>query len=311
VIPLFPGSITTDDTDGAASSGRRWRVGLPVVAVLAGWSTAVWFDPLGAARLPWEAVLIGWGALSAGAGAGICLWGLHLVGLAAWLGQPQTPAWHWSAAIHSALATLSAAAWLSWQHHRWDRDRRNARRDRLTGLMNRQALLEVLSAELSRARRFDRCFALAVLDADGFKQLNDQLGHLAGDRALQCVAKVLTREVRAYDAVARWGGDEFVVLLSEARLIDAEHLFERIVMSMQHEFSRGFPQLSCSVGVAAVMPPIPSAEDCLRQADQAMYAAKAAGGNRAVFVTVTAESPERAVIGSTSLDPAGLPGRRV
>ncbi len=165
-----------------------------------------------------------------------------------------------------------------------------ARIDNLTGLPNRQALIEAIERELSRAKRFGRPFSLAMLDCDGFKQLNDQRGHLAGDDALVLVGQSLRQNIRPFDCAGRWGGDEFLIVLSEVDYDDAQMIVERLRASMRHFVERGLPSLTFSLGVMIVRHPEMGWQECVRQADQAMYDAKRAGPDQTRFVIFPADN---------------------
>jgi diguanylate cyclase (GGDEF)-like protein len=162
-----------------------------------------------------------------------------------------------------------------------------ARIDALTGLANRRALEEILSAEISRAQRFAHDLAVVVLDLDRFKEINDSFGHAAGDVMLRAVSRLLTSLARQGDTVARWGGEEFVVVLPETDLPGAQRFAERLRRTIEsHEV--GEMRTSASCGVATMLPE-DSAEELLGAADRALYQAKANGRNR----TESAIRPER------------------
>lgn len=157
---------------------------------------------------------------------------------------------------------------------------RLAHHDALTGLPNRKLLLDRLELALARARRYREALAVLFLDLDGFKQINDTLGHESGDQTLKVVAERLTRLVRASDTVARLGGDEFVLLLPGiGELAHAERLAERIlaviadVINVQgHEIF-----VTPSIGLAMWPDHGQTASQLLHHADEAMYQAKAQG----------------------------------
>jgi diguanylate cyclase (GGDEF)-like protein len=136
--------------------------------------------------------------------------------------------------------------------------------DALTGLPNRQAFESVLGTEIDRAERGDTPLAVALVDLDDFKAINDGEGHQAGDRALAALPEQWRRELRAHDVLARYGGDEFVVLLPNCPLDDAEDALTRMSRA-------GWP--TCSVGVVAVARG-ERPEMVLARADAALYRAK-------------------------------------
>lgn len=172
----------------------------------------------------------------------------------------------------------------------WDAHQR-ARHDPLTGLPNRRALDEFLEAELSRAERFARPLAVALLDCDGFKRLNDRSGHLAGDAALQQIGEMLRRELRAYDGVFRLGGDEFVVVLPETDQMGAEHVFERLRTAFAHEVERIYPGLTACLGVVVFASAPADVAECLQRADEAMYRAKRVGPGETVIEAFDPQPP--------------------
>lgn len=125
----------------------------------------------------------------------------------------------------------------------------HSRRDSLTGLPNRRAFEERLPTELSRASRYDRPLALCLLDLDGFKGINDRLGHPAGDEVLRQVAAILRRP-RLADDCFRIGGDEFAILMPETTLEEARIAGERTVDAIR-DANLGDGALGASFGIAA------------------------------------------------------------
>ncbi len=165
----------------------------------------------------------------------------------------------------------------------------DALHDALTGLPNRALLLDRLEAVLSKLRRNpDRVFAVLFVDLDRFKNVNDSLGHAAGDELLVAIARRLEAQLRAEDTLARLGGDEFVVLLGEVDELGAvAAVVERLEEALRQPIEvRGHELvISASIGIAMSGPGYERAEDVLRDADIAMYRAKAAGrGGHTVFV---------------------------
>jgi len=158
-----------------------------------------------------------------------------------------------------------------------------ARTDPLTGLANRSGFNQRIGAALSRARRQDRHLAVMFLDLDGFKAVNDQYGHGAGDELLKIVGTRLSAVVRDYDAVARLGGDEFALLIEDiGDDCDPGEFAERIVNALAEPMLLGDVghTLTASMGVAIFPDSGLSAEQLLAAADQAMYVAKRRGRNR-------------------------------
>jgi diguanylate cyclase (GGDEF)-like protein len=162
---------------------------------------------------------------------------------------------------------------------RWTEEQASeARVDSLTGLANRRALEEVLAAEISRAQRFTHQLAVVLLDLDRFKEINDSFGHAAGDVMLRAVSRLLISLARQGDTVARWGGEEFVVVLPETDLDGAHRFAERLRRTIEAQ-TVGDMQTSTSCGVATMLPE-DNVEELLRAADQALYLAKTNGRNR-------------------------------
>lgn len=147
--------------------------------------------------------------------------------------------------------------------------------DPLTGLMNRRAFVDQIEAEINRSRRTDRPFAVALLDLDGFKAINDAHGHAAGDVALIRVAEVLRRGARTYDRVARFGGDEFVLFLPATTAAQAHEVLERVrsIALPLGETPEG-THLTVSWGIASWPSDGDSPEVLMGMADARLYAMK-------------------------------------
>lgn len=174
-----------------------------------------------------------------------------------------------------------------------------ARHDALTGMPNRMALLEQLATAQEWARRHHRLVALLFIDLDGFKLINDRLGHAGGDDLLISASRRIRLAVRTGDVVGRLGGDEFVVLCQSATdPLDAVVAGERIVRSLEAPFRIHGQDcfVSASVGAAVVSDPGDTPEVLLRQADIAMYRAKRRGRGRVVLfdAAMQASAEERA-----------------
>ena len=164
-----------------------------------------------------------------------------------------------------------------------DEIRTMALHDALTGLPNRAHLEERISNSLSLAKRSNNKVAMLFIDIDSFKQINDLHGHKAGDQILIAMAKLLRANVRKHDTVARWGGDEFVVVLEDVESIDvcaivAEKLKDN-VQSHSIALAHGHNQPSLSIGVSVFPDDGDTTEALLVQADKALYYAKAQGRN--------------------------------
>lgn len=162
----------------------------------------------------------------------------------------------------------------------------NAHHDLLTGLPNRRLFLDRLEQEVKHAKRRSQPIALLFMDLDGFKDVNDSLGHEAGDRILAEVAERLADCVRANDTVARLGGDEFTVILTgvEQRQ-DVEIVAQGIIdiLAMPFHIGQQRIQISVSIGISFYPDAASSPDALLKAADQAMYKAKKAGSNQMYF----------------------------
>lgn len=158
--------------------------------------------------------------------------------------------------------------------------RRASETDRLTGLLNRATLDRRFAEEIERAKRYGRAFSVVLLDVDHFKRVNDELGHLAGDRVLTACAALLRASTRGIDVVGRWGGEEFLILCPETAGGEALQVAERICAKTRaHGFDVGRPQ-TFSAG-AAEFRPDDDMDTLLQRADAALYQAKSAGRDQA------------------------------
>jgi diguanylate cyclase (GGDEF)-like protein len=166
--------------------------------------------------------------------------------------------------------------------------RQQATHDGLTGLLNRNAILELLHKELARAAREDRPLSVLMVDLDRFKQINDTHGHAAGDAVLRESARRMKDAIRNYDSVGRYGGEEFLILLPGCDGDNAFNQAERVRESFAGSpFVTGAYSLmvTCSIGASSRLHPSdgPSSgdeKDLLREADLALYRAKDAGRDR-------------------------------
>lgn len=173
---------------------------------------------------------------------------------------------------------------------------RMATRDPLTGLYNRREMSRVLEEELARASRYERSLALLWIDFDHFKFINDHYGHAAGDQVLQSVSQLLLNSIRSVDAIGRFGGEEFLILLPEMDLAEARDTGERLRRLVQESpLPLGDGQttsLTISIGVAGFPDHGTTAREVCAAADRAMYHAKEGGRNRVVLAPLTAEAHE-------------------
>jgi diguanylate cyclase (GGDEF)-like protein/PAS domain S-box-containing protein len=165
---------------------------------------------------------------------------------------------------------------------------RMATLDELTGLYNRRELNRRMEDELRRAERYDHSFSVWMLDIDHFKQINDNYGHQEGDRVLKMVANSLKRILRDTDIVARFGGEEFVIVLPHTNLKLSQHMAERVraemaAMQVELDGASSF-SITVSIGVAAFPQHGSTVESLINTADKRLYIAKEGGRNRVSVV---------------------------
>ncbi len=185
------------------------------------------------------------------------------------------------------LETLSSVLGLLVENlHLYETVRMQSLLDQLTGVFNRRCLDSKLAEEIQRARRYGRSLSFLMVDLDRFKEVNDVLGHNQGDRILAEFARLLRSHTREVDAVCRFGGDEFAILMPEtpydAALTKAETLrAEAAAKEFSNPLDPAKPvRLTLSIGVTAFTPDTPGPDELLRRADEALYEAKRAGRNR-------------------------------
>jgi diguanylate cyclase (GGDEF)-like protein len=196
----------------------------------------------------------------------------------------QVPEQRWLLTLGTALV---AGVLVSYQRGRIDRLVHRltdaARTDPLTGLLNRRGLEEVFDVELERARRSGARLSVVAGDLDGFKLVNDRLGHQAGDEALVALSADLLKWKRRIDVAARVGGEEFALLLPDTDERGAFLVAERLRRAVQRTFSEQPQPLTISFGVATWPEHGENTEQLMRSADEALYAAKDMGKDRSVI----------------------------
>jgi diguanylate cyclase (GGDEF)-like protein len=203
--------------------------------------------------------------------------------------------------LHIGLQTVLKFIWADDLEAEYQRKLvEGALQDPLTGLYNRRLLEDRLGSELAAAKRHGRLVSVLMVDIDHFKAVNDRLGHLAGDEALRMVARTLRSTIRKEDFVARFGGEEFVVIARETGLDGARLLGERI----RHAVERSRcvwqdEELSVTVSVGVTVTSLPvefvpgeTERALLEASDKALYRAKAEGRNQVVAIPL-AELPAR------------------
>ncbi len=193
----------------------------------------------------------------------------------------------WSSHEESTLLSIAASLNAAKQRQRGEeRIRYQALHDMLTGLPNRLLFNEQLAKALPNAQRNGKSLAVIFLDLDRFKTINDTLGHSIGDRVLQQVAWRLQKCLRAGDTIARWGGDEFILLMPQVSHIDeVRQVAERIVQTLPEVFYLNGHELfiTTSLGIALLDDKVKDAETLIQHADIALYYAKEQGRNNYQF----------------------------
>lgn len=159
------------------------------------------------------------------------------------------------------------------------------RTDELTNLANRRAFMEFLSIMLAQRQRYDKPLTLLMLDLDDFKDINDNYGHIVGDKVLRKIGEILTENTREGDMAARLGGDEFILLLVETTTVEADKIAQRLnneIKQIKIPQLEKLPTLSLGITEARADEDI---EGLLARADEAMYKAKKAGKDKIVRMT--------------------------
>jgi len=196
--------------------------------------------------------------------------------------------------IVETLRALGTQAVISIQKQQAFQEIKNlSTRDSLTGLYNRRYLDKVLRTEMDRAVRLHHPLSLILLDIDHFKAINDQFGHLIGDQVLKDLSRLFESIIRPYDTIARFGGEEFIILMSETDEEVAEALAERLrETTTTTKFSSKNISLTCSFGISTLHwdeGPLPDLETFVERTDKALYLAKKAGRDR--IITFSTDNP--------------------
>lgn len=165
---------------------------------------------------------------------------------------------------------------------------KQATTDTLTGIANRRKFGFFLEAEMGRSRRYHVPLALIMFDIDHFKRINDTFGHPAGDAVLAELARIVTGTIRSEDSFARWGGEEFVILLPQTESRGAQSMAERIRSLVERNPFPVAEQVTCSFGVTP-FGASDTPDSFLKRVDEALYRAKESGRNRVEFASPPAE----------------------
>lgn len=184
----------------------------------------------------------------------------------------------WLGVVLAAILATSLL-WMTRLRKLNDQFRRLAETDQLTGLPNRNALDASFALDILRAQRYGRPLSVILLDIDLFKTVNDELGHLMGDKVLVDFARLLRGGLRSVDTVCRWGGEEFLLICHETPLEQAAQLAERLLQQVREHRFPCQRALTASAGVATAIPGDTVAR-LVQRADEALYAAKHSGRDR-------------------------------
>jgi len=183
--------------------------------------------------------------------------------------------------------------------------RDQATKDFLTRIWNRSSILDILSRELQRGIRENRPVGLVLADLDKFKSVNDTYGHFAGDAVLREFVRRMSGSIRPYDAIGRYGGEEFLIVLPGCDVNATEKQAERMREALANDpmwFNEEAQLVTCSFGATSWVPGIAATEEALiRVADDALYAAKRQGRNRVVFIPFTGAALEAVPVGPRNL----------
>jgi diguanylate cyclase (GGDEF)-like protein len=157
--------------------------------------------------------------------------------------------------------------------------------DHLTGIFNRRYFMDRLREAIEETKRHGTSFAVAFIDVDNFKRINDEHGHLNGDEILKQLTQICAKQIRDVDTLARIGGEEFALLLPQTTPEEAVHLVERLrasVAATRARVGEGWLDVTVSIGLTSSTPDLGDVNGVLRRADEALYAAKRQGKNRLV-----------------------------
>jgi diguanylate cyclase (GGDEF)-like protein len=198
---------------------------------------------------------------------------------------------YWNAAIR--LSFFAVVTLLLPALKQLEREKAMARTDYLTGAANRRFFLEVVQRELDRTERYKHPFAIAYIDLDGFKTVNDQWGHRVGDELLCVVVNQAKKYLRKPDLIARLGGDEFMLLLTEADQAASQIIVPRIRLALLDEMQRNSWPVTFSIGVLICHHAKLTTDELIKKADELMYSIKKNGKNAVAYELCSGE-PSRA-----------------
>lgn len=191
--------------------------------------------------------------------------------------HPSVPIWNMSVRLFFFLIIVLITSGLK---SALEREKKISRTDPLTGVSNARYFYEFAAIELDRARRYGHLLTIVYLDLDNFKHVNDNFGHLTGDRLLQLIANTIHGRIRAIDIVARLGGDEFVILLPEILYEDAQVVIKRMRILLLEIMKENNWPVTFSMGMITFQSIPESVDTLIKQADNLMYEAKQNGKDK-------------------------------
>jgi len=191
---------------------------------------------------------------------------------------------YWNLFIEFAFLLIMSVLF-SVLKNKLDSEKTLARIDPLTRAINRRSFFDLAELEINRAHRYGHPFAIAYIDLDNFKEINDQWGHSTGDKLLITVANTINSNIRNTDILARFGGDEFVVLLPETTGESAQATLEKVHRQLREAMSNRSWRVTFSIGAISYRQPPKDVEEAVRSADTLMYEVKRSGKNRLLHIT--------------------------
>ena len=189
---------------------------------------------------------------------------------------------YWVSGVHFVFFVVVTTV-LSRLRRAYDRAQQEALTDRLTELPNGRAFTEVCQREIADSQRSNLPLTIALIDCDSFKQVNDTLGHIEGDRLLRILAQSMRKGLRSGDTLARLGGDEFGLLLPMTTQTEAETVVKRLQEMANQAMKMNAWPVSLSIGVVSYDVPPATVLTAIRRADERMYATKRSGKNAIQF----------------------------
>ncbi len=192
--------------------------------------------------------------------------------------------YHWNILIECSFLTVMSLL-SSALKTRLDNEKSLARLDPLTGAINRRSFFDLAEQEIYRAQRYGRSLTIAYIDLDNFKEVNDLQGHATGDRLLVAVVETIRAAIRNSDTLARFGGDEFVILLPETAGEPAQATLQKVQGRLRQRMRDSSWPVTFSIGAVSYLRPPTSVEDAVRSADALMYEVKRSGKDRLLHTT--------------------------